>query len=151
MEFTVPEKYSENMRTGRPVNFTVAGSNKKFTSSIMATESNIEANTRTLRVRSVVNGTDASLVPGAFAKVTLEMDKNDQALVIPTQAVIPQARNKRVILYRDGVAKFEVVSTGIRDSSFVQVVEGLKEGDTVLTTGLLAIRPDTKIKLNKIQ
>lgn len=151
MEFTVPEKYSETMRTGRTVNFTVAGTNKKFTSSIMATESNIEANTRTLRVRSVVNGTDPSLVPGAFAKVTLEMDKNDQALVIPTQAVIPQARNKRVIVYRDGFAKFEIVSTGIRDSSFVQVVEGLKEGDTVLTTGLLAIRPDTKINLNKIQ
>ena len=117
----------------------------------MATESNIEANTRTLRVRSVVDGNNPALVPGAFAKVTLEMDKNDDALVIPTQAVIPQARNKRVIVYRDGRAKFEIVSTGIRDSSFVQVVEGLNEGDTILTTGLLAIRPDTKITLNKIQ
>ena len=151
MEFTVPEKYSDNMRTGRIVNFTVAGTNKQFTSSIMATESNIEANTRTLRVRSVVDGNNPALVPGAFAKVTLEMDKNDDALVIPTQAVIPQARNKRVIVYRDGRAKFEIVSTGIRDSSFVQVVEGLSEGDTILTTGLLAIRPDTKITLNKIQ
>lgn len=151
MEFTVPEKYSDNMSSGRIVNFTVAGTNKKFTSAIMATESSIEANTRTLKVRSVVDGTHPSLVPGAFAKVTLEMDKNDQALIVPTQAIIPQARNKRVILYRDGLAKFEIVSTGIRDSSFVQITEGLKEGDTVVTTGLLAIRPDSKITLNKIQ
>ncbi|HKH61724.1 MAG TPA: efflux RND transporter periplasmic adaptor subunit [Flavitalea sp.] len=150
MEFTVPEKYSDNMRRGRIVNFTVSGSNNKFTSSVMATESNIEANTRTLKVRSVVDGNHPSLVPGAFAKVTLEMDKNDEALVIPTQAVIPQARNKRVILYRNGEAKFEIVSTGIRDSSFVQITEGLKAGDTVVTTGLLAIRPDSKIQLSKI-
>ena len=117
----------------------------------MATESNIEANTRTLKVRSVVNGNHASLVPGAFAKVTLRLGQDDQALIIPTQAVIPQARNKRVILYRNGVAKFEIVSTGIRDSSFVQITEGLKAGDTIVTTGLLAIRPDSQIKLSKIQ
>ena len=151
MEFTVPEKYSGAMQRGRPVNFTVAGTDKKFTSSIMATESNIEANTRTLKVRSVVSGTHQSLVPGAFAKVTLQMDQDDQALIIPTQAVIPQARNKRVIVYKGGTAKFEIVTTGIRDSSFVQITEGLKAGDTVVTTGLLAIRPDSQIKLNKIQ
>jgi membrane fusion protein, multidrug efflux system len=151
MEFTVPEKYSGNMKTGRTVNFTVAGTNQAFSSSIMATESNIEANTRTLKVRSVVNSTSSSLVPGAFAKVTLQMDKNDQALVIPTQAIIPQARNKRVILYRNGIAKFEIVTTGIRDSSFVQITEGLKAGDTIVTTGLLAIRPDSEIKLSKVQ
>jgi membrane fusion protein (multidrug efflux system) len=151
MEFTVPEKYSRNMQRGRAVNFTVAGADQQFSSSIMATESNIEANTRTLKVRSVVDGTHASLVPGAFAKVTLKMDENDQALVIPTQAVIPQARNKRVILYRDGVAKFEIISTGLRDSSFVQITEGLKAGDTVLTTGLLAIKPDSKVTLSKVQ
>lgn len=151
MEFTVPEKYSDNMKRGRLVSFTVSGTDKKFKSSVMATESNIEANTRTLKVRSVVDGNHPSLVPGAFAKVTLEMDKNDEALVVPTQAVIPQARNKRVILYRNGEAKFEIVSTGIRDSSFVQITEGLKVGDTVVTTGLLAIRPDSKIQLSKIQ
>ena len=151
MEFTVPEKYSDNMRRGRGVNFTVAGSDEKFSSSIMATESNIEANTRTLKVRSVVTGRNPTLVPGAFAKVTLKMDENHQALIIPTQAIIPQARNKRVILYRGGVAKFEIVSTGIRDSSFVQITEGLKAGDTVVTTGLLAIRPDAQIKLSKVQ
>jgi membrane fusion protein (multidrug efflux system) len=151
MEFTVPEKYSSNMKRGRVVNFTVAGTDQKFSSSIMATESNIEANTRTLKVRSVVDGSHPSLVPGAFAKVTLKMDENNEALIVPTQAIIPQARNKRVIIYRDGTAKFEIVSTGIRDSSFVQITEGLKAGDTILTTGLLAIRPDSKITLSKVQ
>jgi membrane fusion protein (multidrug efflux system) len=151
LEFSVPEKYSEAMRKGRPVNFTIGGSDNKFTASILATESNIEANTRTLKVRAVVQGKSSLLVSGAFAKVNLQLGKNDHSLIVPSQAVIPQARNKRVIVYRGGKADFAVVTTGIRDSSYVQVLDGVKEGDTILTTALLAIRPDSKIKLTKVQ
>ncbi|QEC44524.1 efflux RND transporter periplasmic adaptor subunit [Pseudobacter ginsenosidimutans] len=151
MEFAVPEKYSDEMRKGRTVTFTVAGANQKFNASILATESLIEANTRTLKVRTVVGGNNPLLVPGAFAKVALQLGENDEALIIPTQAVIPQARNKRVILYRGGVAQFQEVKTGIRDSSFVQITEGLQKGDTVVTTALLSIRENSKIKLAKVQ
>lgn len=151
MEFSIPEKYSDMMRKGRGVTFMVAGSTKTFQANILATESVIEANTRTLRVRTVIASKDPMLAPGAFAKVGLKLDQDDQALIVPTQAVIPQARNKRVFVYSNGIAKSQVVTTGIRDSSFVQVTDGLKLGDTVITTGLLAIRPDAKIKLSKVQ
>jgi len=151
VEFSVPEKYSDLMRKGRIMNFTIAGSPKTFGAAILATESAIEANTRTLRVRAVVKGRDPLLVPGAFAKVALKLDQNDKALIIPTQAVIPGARSKSVALYTGGKIKYQVVTTGIRDSAFVQVTDGLKLGDTVITTGLLAIRPESKIKLAKVQ
>jgi membrane fusion protein (multidrug efflux system) len=151
MEFTVPEKYSEYMHKGRQVGFTVAGTDTKFSATVLATESNIEATTRTLRVRAVVKGQHKLLVPGAFAKVALQLGRNDRSLIVPTQAVIPQARNKSVIVYKGGKPQFEVVTTGIRDSSYVQVLDGVKEGDTVITTGLLAIRPESKIKLVKVQ
>jgi membrane fusion protein (multidrug efflux system) len=151
LEFSVPEKYSEAMRKGRQVSFSVAGSDNKFTASVLATESNIEANTRTLKVRAIVQGKSNLLVSGAFAKVALQLGKNDHSLIVPSQAVIPQARNKRVIVYKGGKADFAVVTTGIRDSSYVQVLDGVKEGDTILTTALLAIRPDSKIKLTKVQ
>ena len=139
------------MHKGRLVNFTIAGADKTFVATIMATESNIEANTRTLKIRAVVKGQHKLLVPGAFAKVTLQMGKNDHSLIVPSQAVIPQARNKQVIVYKSGIPRFAVVTTGIRDSSYVQVLEGVNEGDTVVTTALLAIRPDSKIKLTKVQ
>lgn len=151
LEFSVPEKYSEAMRKGRPVNFTVAGSDNKFTASVLATESNIEANTRTLKVRAVVQGKHSALSSGAFAKVSLQLGKNDHSLIVPSQAVIPQARNKRVIVYKSGKPDFTVVTTGIRDSSYVQVLDGVHEGDTVITTALLTIRPESKIKLTKVQ
>lgn len=151
LQFSVPEKYSNIIRQGSQVKFGMDGVKEKFTASVIATEESIEANTRTLRVRAVVLGNAKQLVPGAFAKVNLQMGRNAESLVIPTQAVIPQARNKRVIVYNDGIAKFQVVTTGIRDSSYIQVTEGLNAGDTVVTTGLLAIRQDSKVKLVKVQ
>jgi membrane fusion protein (multidrug efflux system) len=150
LEFTVPEKYSDNMRKGKMVQFTVSGIDKDFSATIMATESSIESNTRSLRVRAVVKGRHDELVSGGFANVALQFGQQEQPLVIPTQAVIPQARDKKVIVYRDGKPEFKVVSTGIRDSSYVQILDGLQEGDTVVTTALLAIRPESKIALTKV-
>jgi membrane fusion protein (multidrug efflux system) len=46
---------------------------------------------------------------------------------------------------------FTPIATGVRDSSDVQVTEGLSAGDTLITTGLLFIRPESKVKLTKIQ
>ena len=151
IEFTVPEKYSESMVKGKQVSFSIDGKDKDFTASVMATEVIITADTRSLKVRGIVKGFQPQLAPGGFAKVSLELDKDHAALVVPTQAVIPQARNKQVILYHNGSPEFKVVTTGIRDSTYVQVTDGLKAGDTVIISGLLAIRPESKVTLTKVQ
>jgi membrane fusion protein (multidrug efflux system) len=151
LEFTVPEKYSGMMKKGNHVTLLLEGQKKTFTATIIATENSIEANTRTLRVLAVVNAAGTGLVPGAFAKVNLQMDKNNQALVVPTQSIIPQARNKKVLVYTNGAVKSVIVETGLRDSSYVQIENGLNLGDTVLTTGLLSIRPESKVKLTRVQ
>jgi membrane fusion protein (multidrug efflux system) len=150
IDFTVPEKYIQYMTNGRFVNFAVEGNDRKYAARVMATESNISETTRTLQVRAVVQGDNSGLTPGAFARVNLTFDPNTNAIVLPTQAVIPQARGKKVYLYNNGVAKFVDVTTGIRDSSTVQIVSGLKIGDTVLTTGLLSLKPDAKVVLAKV-
>ena len=150
LEFTVPEKYSENMKRGKEVVFNITGVDKDFKATIMATESGIEANTRTLKVRALVKGRHDQLVSGGFAKVSLNLGNTGEPLVIPTQAIIPQAREKKVVLYKNGQPDFKVVTTGIRDSTFVQILDGLNERDTIITTGLLAIRPDSKITLTKV-
>ena len=150
LDFSVPEKYTSQIKTGQPVAFTVEGETKIYTAKIMATESGVTQNTRTLMIRGIVQNKDAGLVPGIFAKVVLDFDPDPNAIVVPTQAVIPQARGKKVILYNGGLAKFADVTTGIRDSSTVQITSGLKAGDTIVTTGLLSVRPDSKIQLNKI-
>lgn len=150
LDFTVPEKYSSQIKIGKIVSFTSEGSSKTYSAKVMATESSITENTRTLMARSVVQNKDASLIPGSFAKVILNFDPDPNALMIPSQAVLPQARGKKVITYQGGTAKFVDVTTGIRDSARVQILSGLKPGDTIVVTGLLSVRPDGKIQIGKL-
>jgi len=70
---------------------------------------------------------------------------------VPTQAIIPQARGKKVVVFKNGTPEFRDVETGTRDEDLVQVLEGLEVGDTVVTTGLLSIRPQSKLVLKKVE
>lgn len=150
LEFSVPEKYAKNVSKGYIVSFKVDGGEKAHRATVIATENSVDPGTRTLRIKAVVNVNHPELVPGAFAKVNLQLGKDAHAIMIPTQAVIPTARNKQVILlHRDSVI-FTTIVTGIRDSSFVQVTSGLKPGDTIITSGLMAIRPGAKVKVTKV-
>ena len=150
LDFTVPEKYADLFRKGKKVDFTVAGSPNTFSATVLATEAAVEAATRTLRVRATVAGRHPALLPGAFAKLQLNVG-GGESLAVPSRCVIPQARSKQVIVYKGGKPEFRTVETGIRDESFVQILSGLQPGDTVLTTGLLAIRPESKLMLGVVE
>ena len=150
IDFTVPEKYSSQIKVGQPVNFVLEGSNNTYTAKVVATGSDVAENTRSLQIRAAVEGEPADLIPGKFARVSLNFKPDTNSLVVPSQAIIPQARGKKVYVYENGKAKFVDVTTGARDSANVQVLTGLKAGDTVLVTGLLSLRPDSKVILGKI-
>jgi membrane fusion protein (multidrug efflux system) len=150
LEFSIPEKYAKFISKGYEVKFKVDGGNKAHEAKVLATEGNVEQTTRTLKVRALIQKLDPELVPGLFAKVNLQLGRDLEALMVPTQSVIPKARNKQVIVLRKDSALFVTVQTGIRDSSFIQITSGLTKGDTVITTGLMAIRPNSKVKVLKV-
>lgn len=150
LDFTVPEKYIDKVKVGQLVTFTYEGTNKELGARIIATESNVTENTHALTVRAMVIGKDPALLPGSFAQVKLSFAPNEQALLVPSQAVLPQARGKKVILYKGGTAIFADVTTGIRDSARVQILDGINAGDTIVVTGLLSVRPEAKVQLGKV-
>jgi membrane fusion protein (multidrug efflux system) len=150
LDFSVPEKYTDRIKPGQTVTFRLENDNDRMTAKVSALESNITENTRSLSVRALITQKDPSLIPGAFARVQLDFDPDPNAILIPTQAVLPQARGKKVILFNGGKALFTDVTTGIRDSARVQITSGLKAGDTIVVTGLLSVRPEAKIQLGKI-
>lgn len=150
LDFSVPEKYISEAKNGTTVFFHVEGSDIRHAAKIMASESGITENTRNLLIRATVIGNDPSLVPGAFARVTLDFAPDYTGLMVPTQSVIPQARGKKLIVYRGGVAKFIDVTTGVRDSVNIQILSGIKSGDTIVTTGLMSVKPESKIIVKRI-
>ncbi len=150
LDFVLPERFTSSLKTGQLVDFTVEGNSKKYTARIIAAESGLAENTRSQNIRAVVTNNDGKLLPGVFAKVVTDFNTDPNGIVIPTQAILPQARGKKVIVYRSGVATFTDVTTGIRDSSLVQILTGLKAGDTIITTGLMSLKPDAKVEMGKI-
>ena len=151
LDFTVPEKYSNQMKVGSTIKFNLENDNAFYSATIIATENNIALDSRSLRVKARVNQFNSKLIAGSFVKVQCNLGTNNAALMIPSEAVIPKARNKQVLVYKDGNAKVEIVKTGIRDSSMIEITSGIHVGDTILTTGLLSIKPGSPVKLNKIK
>jgi membrane fusion protein (multidrug efflux system) len=150
LEFSVPERYTPEVKLGNVIYFTTEASNKKYNAKIYATEAGITADNRSLKVHAAVENRDNNITAGSFAKVAFDMGDNNDAIMIPTQAIIPEARDKKVIVYNGGIANFKVVTTGTRDSAKVEILSGLSIGDTVITTGLLSIKPGSQINLSSL-
>ncbi len=151
IQFNIPERYSSQLKNGMAVSFTVDGTDKTYTANILATEVEVEENTRSLAVRASVKNPDADLTPGAFATVKIILGENNNALLIPNTAIIPIGRNKQIYLFKSGKAEATQVVTGIRDSTNIQILEGLKEGDTVITSAILFLRPGSGVEIDSIR
>lgn len=148
LEFSVPEKYTNKVKVGNSVTFTTETSPKKYSGRIIAMESAITQENRSLKIQAIVEHLDGDITAGGFANVDFNLGEDANALMVPTQSIIPEARDKKVIVYRGGSAEFNSVTTGIRDSSKVEILSGLALGDTIITTGLLSIKPGSKINIS---
>lgn len=150
IQFNIPERYGAQLKNGMSVAFTVDGSAKTYSASILATEVSVEENTRSLAARALIKNPDPSLFPGAFAKVRIVLGENDNALLIPNNSIVPIGRKKQIYLFKSGKATPADISTGVRDSTNIQVLEGIKPGDTVITSAILFLRPGIDVEIGKI-
>lgn len=149
IDFFVPEKHSSELREGGLIGFEVDGFSQKFMAKISVIEPKIDEATRSMRIRAVVQNGAASLRAGAFAKIDLRVGQG-RGIIIPTQALIPSARDKKVVVSKNGKAEMQVVTTGQRTVDFVEITSGLAAGDTVVTTGLLFVKAGAGLRFKTI-
>ena len=150
LDFSVPERYVNRVRVGDRITFTVQGTDNVFDGEIYAIEPKIESQTRTLQLRARSSNDEGLLVPGAFADLELILETIDGALMVPTISLVPELQGQKVYLYRDGTVVEQRVKTGIRTADRVQILEGIEQGDTVLTTGLLQVREGMPVQINEL-
>lgn len=150
IQFNIPERYGAKLKPGQTVTFNVDGSSKTYMASIIASEISIDEDTRSLAVRALVKQPDASLIPGVFAEVKIVLGKNEEALMVPNSSIIPLGRKKQLYLYQGGKAMVQEVTTGVRDSTDIQILTGIKAGDTVITSAVLFLRPGLDVTIAKI-
>jgi membrane fusion protein (multidrug efflux system) len=151
LDFTVPEKYANLVKPGQSISFSVDGSQRRYSAVISASEQSVDASTRDLLFRALVKEKSPELTAGRFANVDLSLNTKPTAIMVPTEAIIPQAKDKKVVVAKDGKATFITVKTGVRQAGEVEILEGLQAGDTLVTTGLLFLRPNAPFQFSKIQ
>ncbi len=149
IDFSIPEKYASLVKRGDNVNFKVTGDEKTYTGKIYAIEPKIDPISRTLKIRGIYNNTGNNIFPGSFADVELVLKEIDDAIMIPTHALVPELKGQKVFLYKNGKAFSQSVETGIRNQETVQITSGLSNKDTLITTGILQLRGGMPVAISE--
>jgi len=150
IDFSIPEKYASVVKVGDTVRFTVEGIKEKQSATVFAIEPRIDAQTRNIMIRAIFKNSSSNVYPGAFAKVELMASKR-QSIMIPTEAVIPEMKGNKVFVVKNGKASPVKVETGIRSDAKIEILSGLNQGDTVITTGIMSLKPEMNVKIIEIK
>lgn len=151
LEFSVPEQYISEIKEGTSVSFIVTGLDEVYTAKVYAVDSRIDVNTRTVRVRARSSNPGNILKPGAFAKVEVVLKTYEDAILVPSEAIVTELEGQKIYIAKDGKAKSQKVKTGIRTERAVQIIEGLAPQDTVVLTGLMSIREGVSLNFKEIK
>jgi membrane fusion protein (multidrug efflux system) len=146
VDFSIPEKYTESINKNAIINFSVANSDKKYTAKVYAIEPKIDMAMRTVQVRAISDNKNKALFPGATAKIEVPLKEINDAIVIPTEAIIPILKGQKVFVCKNGKANEVVVETGIRTDSGIQIISGIAAGDSVITTGIMQLKNNAPVK-----
>ena len=150
VEFAVPERYANDVKTGAGLDFTLEGKLNTFHATVYARESKIDPTTHTLTIRALYPNANSAVLPGRYASIKLNKDEIQNALAVPSEAIVPEMGKDKIFLYKSGKAQPVEITTGIRTEAEVQVLQGLNIGDTIITSGTLQLRTGLPVTLDNI-
>ncbi len=147
IEFSVPERYADNVKAGNLLSFRIEGSTEEYRASVYAIEPLIDATTRTMTLRALFDNEKSQLQPGRYITVQLIIREKKDALKLPTEAIIPELGSEKVFIIKKGKAIDSKVSIGLRTPEFVEVTDGIKAGDTVVVSGIMQLRSGMPVNI----
>ena len=148
VEFSVPEKYSSLFKNGIKINFSGESNKELHHATIYAIEPIVDELTKTIKARAKYDGAKP-FYTGSYVKVFANLGETENALMVPTQCVISTLKGQKLFISKNGIAAEVPVTIGVRTDDLIQIIDGLKAGDTVITTGLLSIKKESELKLLK--
>ncbi|MFI5194236.1 MAG: efflux RND transporter periplasmic adaptor subunit [Chitinophagales bacterium] len=150
IDFTLPEGYGSVLKVGGTVDVEMdaTGTGRKK-AKIMAIEPQVNQSSRNLTIRAILENSNPN--PGAFVKVYVNAGTNKNAILVPSNSLIPNDKDNQVILVKNGRASFVNVTAGLRLANDVVITKGVKDGDTVVVTGVLFARPKARLEVRNIR
>jgi membrane fusion protein (multidrug efflux system) len=148
VDFRLPETDLPLVREGQALRITVdAIANRTFEGQIFAIDPQIDVNGRSVQLRANVPNPNGQLRPGLFARVEIVAAVREAALLVPESALVAAGRDRFVFVVRDGKAVRLKVITGWRRPGEVEIVDGLKPGDVVISTGQQRLREGGAVEI----
>src|SRR5690606_11228979 len=111
IEFSVAERYAGEITPGFPITFVIDGVNKTFDAKVYAVDPKVDVDTKTITLRALYANANEELKPGRFASVRALLSQIDNAVSIPTEAIIPEMDGEKVFIYKNGKAEQVRVTT----------------------------------------
>mgnify|MGYP006145321259 CR=1 FL=1 len=150
IEFSIPERYANAVEIGSKISFSNDGGGENGEGTVYAFEPTIDAATRTLKLRASSPNKQRRFLPGMFIRIKYTLGVEENALMVPSESVIPELSGYKLFVLNDqNQAEERVVRIGTRTEKDVQILEGLEVGDLVLTTGILQVRVGSPLKPTK--
>src|SRR6267154_2673117 len=144
--FQVPERFARQLRPGQQVSFRVAAiAGRDFTGEVDFVDPVVQLPGRTILVKARVPNPARLLQPGMFIEARLVTAVRPNAVVIPEDAVVPAEGTNAAWVVVDGKADRRKVSLGVRTPGFVEVTDGVKAGEQVVTGGLAMLAPGAPV------
>jgi RND family efflux transporter MFP subunit len=146
LRFDVPENALDSVRVNGPVQFQVDSfPNQKFNGKISRIAPSVDRQSRTMKVEAYVNNADGVLKPGIFARVTILTGRHDKALTVPPSAVFQFAGLEKLFVIENGRIAERIVRSGLQTDDYIEIVEGVKEGDVVATSNLGSLQTGREV------
>jgi multidrug efflux system membrane fusion protein len=119
---------------------------RTFAGTIVAIAPSVDPATNTTLVRIRVDNDDRLLKVGMFAQATVRLEQHDNAIVVPAAALVRDDQGAAAVYVLDGdTARRTPVTTGIEERDRVEIVQGLRDGQTILTSGVHGLGDAVKI------
>jgi membrane fusion protein (multidrug efflux system) len=150
VDFVLPENQLSIIKKGMLIHVTAPQSDQLFPATVTAIEPQVNATTRNIKVRAQLSKASALLSPGAFVKTTIDIEQKNNAILIPTNCIIPDTRSKKIAVIKNGKAVFAIVETGFRTKDKVEITKGLELGDTIALNGILYLKPEAPVSIKSI-
>ncbi len=148
MEVNLPEKSMSTIKIGQEVyitNYTMPKDTLKAQIGELSPVVNTE--TRTFKGKVLINNTDLKLRPGMFVKADIEVDRRDSVIIIPKEVILSGARGKTVYVIERSNAQARIIKTGLENEKMVEVTDGLRKNDRIVTKGYETLRDHAKVKI----
>jgi membrane fusion protein (multidrug efflux system) len=149
VDFRIPESFLPALRVGQPIVVTVdAFTGREFTGKVFAIDPLVDEAGRSIVIRAMVGNQQDVLRPGVFGRVAVTLATRENAMFVPEQAIVPVGDRVQVYRIVDGKSVPTFVRAGQREKGQVEILEGLKPDDVVITAGHLKLpRPGMPVTI----